>query len=581
MPQAAVSSESGMIRMEDGVFAVYLVFAAVFLGVKAFFGFSPWDIGIYMSGYEWINQDPDMVPYLGQWQLSYQLSGWLCSLFGVETFYGLRLMRIVLLLIMQTTVWLYLRRHVAPWALLAGLLLLTLSQHGAYSEVNYNDWSALWLLLAVLAYHKGLLRSRRPLWWTVVSGFLIGWSVMFRIVNVSFFLLPFAVWLSTLRHHNLPCRWRQAAAFFTGVAAGFAFVVLLSWFTGSLAVLKMTWANVVSIGNDGADSHGWKVIVREYFHVIVSALVMIFLLGTFALSTFIPPFKIRRLLRPTLFTRMSWCGRSLCQWLFIIIYGVFLVYLVFIIRDSGLIGVAVSALPMVLMWRTIRHDSGEFPVLYQLSLFVMLILPLGSNAGITFLGPVMCVLSLPVGSAMWSIWVRQPRHRLTRKQRCFMLHVLFVWCCVALTTLSLFRAQMEDGALPACRYAIDSPKAAHILTTDENAEPLNHLLINLKGVLPPHAPIVTNAPLTVISLLDARPYALLTDIFSTEAMSRRYIEHAFRHAGESDVLPYLLEDSEALRDSYIALKAIFAEYADYETVWSDGRYSLLAPVSRQ
>ena len=545
------------IGMGDLLFAVYLLLAALFLGVKALFGFSPLDIGMYMSGYEWFNHDPDMLPYLGQWQMTYHLTGWLCSLFGVDTFYGLRLMRIVLLLLLQTMIWMYLRRQVPARALLAGMVLVTLSQCGAYSEINYNDWSAFWLILSVLSYHKGLFRSRQPLLWIAVAGVLAGWNIMFRIVNLSFLLLPFAVWFATWKRDDMPSRWRQIAVFASGVTVGFAFVVLLSWCAGSLDVLKITWENIVSVGGDEGDTHGWKTIVREYFSVIVSV-------GLIAL-----------IIRLIILVSSNAIKLIICCTLGMLIF----IQPGFNEKTTWVCSVCMSVLPMMLSRRYFLDRAGEMSVLYLLSLFVLLILPLGSNAGLPFLGPLLCVLSLPVAMAVLDDW----KQSLRDDEVGSFLYRIAMWsfylCLLIQTAVMLFTPQMEDGKIYECCYTINSPKTIHIKTTQNNADVHNRLLSMMKKQIPVGSTVITNAPLTMLSMLNARPYAMFSDIFSSVKMNKRYIDYVFHHGKAGRQLPFILEDKDAWREEFSEISVILSEYAQYNVVWTDNRFSLLKPTT--
>ena len=55
----AFLSKADLQTKGDLLFAVYMAIAACFLTMKATYGFSPLDIGMYMSGYEWFNSDPE------------------------------------------------------------------------------------------------------------------------------------------------------------------------------------------------------------------------------------------------------------------------------------------------------------------------------------------------------------------------------------------------------------------------------------------------------------------------------------------------------------------------------------------
>ena len=94
-------------------FSIYLLFAALFLGVQMFQGLSYLDIGMYMSGYQHFTSDPYASYFLGQWILTYDVTSALCKLFSINSFLGLRVLHLVYVLVTQTVVYLYLRQYIS------------------------------------------------------------------------------------------------------------------------------------------------------------------------------------------------------------------------------------------------------------------------------------------------------------------------------------------------------------------------------------------------------------------------------------------------------------------------------------
>ncbi|MFW5615806.1 MAG: glycosyltransferase family 39 protein, partial [Prevotella pectinovora] len=165
-------------------FSIYLLFAALFLGVQMFQGLSYLDIGMYMSGYQHFTSDPYASYFLGQWILTYDVTSALCKLFSINSFLGLRVLHLVYVLVTQTVVYLYLRQYISTRSIITGLLIATLAHYGSYTEINYNDYSALLLLLSILCYHGGADRDNQ--WIIMMGGVLAGVAVYFRIVNITY-----------------------------------------------------------------------------------------------------------------------------------------------------------------------------------------------------------------------------------------------------------------------------------------------------------------------------------------------------------------------------------------------------------
>lgn len=564
MSRSAIFTPLTRFGGSDSWFVLYLLGAAFFLVMKARYGFSPLDIGMYMSGYECFNADPEALPYLGQWQLTYQLTGWLCRLLGIDTFFGLRLLRIVLVLGLQVMVWFYLRRKVSPLALLMGLLLLTLSQCGAYSELNYNDWSALWLAMAVLLYHKGLYSRGRNVLWIALAGAVVGWAVMFRVVNLSFLVLPFAAGLLTWRRPEVLTWGKQMGGFLAGVVVGFAFVVLLSWLTGSVSVLWLTWHDVLTIGGDGAESHGFKVILRKYAYLVAyiasSGLGCAMLMGLAIPLTKQQYARLRGFLdNNTIWTieRLIW---NVAFWVFVCL----LLSVAGVAKETGLVGAGMSLLPLIVGGRRMWRERSALHVLYGLSLCSMFVLPLGSNAGMSFLGPVMCVLSLPIATTMLNEWQRTFKPGQRRFDYVRGTVKIYLVCCLYLLATNFWRPQMEDGRISECKYRIDNDKTVHIRTTWDNAVVHNTLLRHFGPKIPKGSNLVTNVSLPLIAMLDCKPYAVFSELFSSDTMNDRYLQRAFHHLHGKPSLPYILVSAADMRPGFQHIVDWLREHGEYQ-----------------
>ena len=196
-------------------FSIYLLFAALFLGVQMFQGLSYLDIGMYMSGYQHFTSDPYASYFLGQWILTYDVTSALCKLFSINSFLGLRVLHLVYVLVTQTVVYLYLRQYISTRSIITGLLIATLAHYGSYTEINYNDYSALLLLLSILCYHGGADRDNQ--WIIMMGGVLAGVAVYFRIVNITYICLPLCAMLISKKWNNGHSPSNGATFFYIGM----------------------------------------------------------------------------------------------------------------------------------------------------------------------------------------------------------------------------------------------------------------------------------------------------------------------------------------------------------------------------
>ncbi len=106
-------------------FILYIFFVIIYSGVQMFQGFSNLDIGFYMSGYQHFNEEPYVSYFLGQWLLSFQLTSFLCDLFSINSYLGLRMLHLVFVILSQTVIYLYLKQYINRRIIIFGLLLTT------------------------------------------------------------------------------------------------------------------------------------------------------------------------------------------------------------------------------------------------------------------------------------------------------------------------------------------------------------------------------------------------------------------------------------------------------------------------
>lgn len=241
------------------IFAAYIVIATLYLGIQMFQGLSPIDIGVYMSGYQHFNDEPYTLYYLGQWLMTYSFSGWLCDVLSINSFLGLRVLHLVYVMFLQTVVYLYLRRYIPCKYIVAGLSLATLAHFGSYTEINYNDYSAGLFTLAVLAYHKGLSCHKAVL--LAVAGIISATAFFFRIVNITYVIVPFLSWLLSCRYAAGVSIKRQFAWFFAGYVAGLAAMFGIMAANGTLGAFMLTLGDIVSIGGNADDPHSIKTVI--------------------------------------------------------------------------------------------------------------------------------------------------------------------------------------------------------------------------------------------------------------------------------------------------------------------------------
>lgn len=539
----------------DIVFIIYSVFATVYLGIQMFQGFSYLDIGFYMSGYQHFNDDPYVSYFLGQWLLSFNLTSALCRLFSINTYLGLRILHLLFIIISQTVIYFYLKRYINRHFIISGLLLATLAHFGSYTEINYNDYSVGLLTLSIMAYHYGYANNRMKA--IILSGILAGVSFYFRIVNVTFISIPFLAWLISHRYKSAIKTRNQFFGFFSGIIAACCATTVLLYYNGMLDVFTMTLTDLFTRSSDPQDPHGVKAIIINLYDLYKGQIQGF---SVIALLTFLIAFNDIK-------------NKGAIRTIITIVLSLLIIPNIYLWESPSniTVGICLSALFFLFAGRDVNPQTAS---LYLLSLFIPVIFPIGSNAGPDFYGKDMCFLTLPVALCIIGEGIGTMRAEY-RKAAYKALHISFAFICIAMIYTNINRPMMEEGTRAQCRYTINSPLTKHIYTTEENASLNNYLIDKVKPLIPAQSYLICNFSIPMISLLECKPYAVYSTVFTSNVMNRRYIDAAYKH---SRLLPYLLidQDNNSDKDKYV--ENYLYGIKPYRTIWTDGRYVLKAPA---
>lgn len=539
----------------DIVFIIYSVFATVYLGIQMFQGFSYLDIGFYMSGYQHFNDDPYVSYFLGQWLLSFNLTSALCRLFSINTYLGLRILHLLFIIISQTVIYFYLKRYINRHFIISGLLLATLAHFGSYTEINYNDYSVGLLTLSIMAYHYGYANNRMKA--IILSGILAGVSFYFRIVNVTFISIPFLAWLISHRYKSAIKTRNQFFGFFSGIIAACCTTTVLLYYNGMLDVFTMTLTDLFTRSSDPQDPHGVKAIIINLYDLYKGQIQGF---SVIALLTFLIAFNDIK-------------NKGAIRTIITIVLSLLIIPNIYLWESPSniTVGICLSALFFLFAGRDVNPQTAS---LYLLSLFIPVIFPIGSNAGPDFYGKDMCFLTLPVSLCIIGEGIGTLKAEY-RKAAYKALHISFAFICIAMIYTNINRPMMEEGTRTQCRYTINSPLTRHIYTTEENASLNNYLIDKVKPLIPAQSYLICNFSIPMISLLECKPYAVYSTVFTSNVMNRRYIDAAYKH---SRLLPYLLidQDNNSDKDKYV--EDYLYGIKPYRTIWTDGRYVLKAPA---
>lgn len=536
----------------------YFIIATLFLLVRAMQGLSFLDIGMYMSGYEHFNEDPISIYYVGQWLMSFEFSGWILKLFSFDSYYGLRIMRTVLVIAMEIIIYLHLKHYMPKRYVLLGLAIATIAQQESYADINYNDYSAFFLCLSLLLFHRGMASSNLKRLSFFLSGLVVGLSIFFRMTNISFLTIPLCALIV------LPlvgCRKPSLGSFslfYSGSVVGVALMLLVIYFTGTWQALMMTITDLFSIGTRTDDPHNFKNVFLwlydMYKHEVQAGAIVLFITAVYAVLHY--RFK-QYFMRVGLFI-----GFAFLIWLN--------VYLHEHISD------VIVGLSWFMMFYLIARPSHhhELKSLFAITFLFPILLPIGTNGGSIFIGQDLVFLPLPVTLYILTLIIKVEQNVYISKFRLLPVAMLV---CLVFTFLytDIKRPMSEEGYRLICRYKVDSPLTDHIYTTKENADTLNYLIKSLRGKYLDNDYLFCNFNIPMVSLLDCKPYAVFSTVFCSTYMSIHYLSVAENHLHR---LPCLLLEPGNMSERDKELVAYVKTRAKYRRVWSDGRFELLKPI---
>ena len=573
-------------------FATYLVVAAVFLTVSSLQGISYYDIGFYLSGYQYFNDDPFASYFLAQWYLTFRSLGFVCNALGIDTFLGLRILRTLFLLVFQTIIYLYLRKSIKTKYIIGGMAMTTLAQYGAYSEINYNDLSIFLLVCAILLYHKAITRAKQPndqttnysspkggLVWVFLSGFLIGISIFLRLVNLTFLALPFFAIIVCLYYKKQVSWWRQLVCFFLGIVVSSALILGIAWADGTFGVLQQTFSDLVSISTDSADKHSFGMIVRFYLYDVLAEVKM-----SLFIAFVIYGFIIAR----------TQASRKLIHLAYALLSAV-IIYVVWQDGKAGniTVGFCLSLFLLDFFSNNPRFSLGHkltsprggqvgVPLLYTLAMFIPLVFPFGSNGTNQFYGQMLCILAMPLAVATLmrgsSLKVQSSKFKV-QSSKLAGIYIIAAMC-IGMTVTNVLRPMMEDGNRLQCRYTIDSHATGPLLTNEDNAALHNRMVREVKPLIPQGSHLICNFSITMISVLECRPYAIFADGYSTPERAEQYLHAAYERSRDGKQLPFLLVDEESETDCFRHIRNVLSTFSPYKEIWRSENYVLLKPTNK-
>ncbi len=520
-------------------------------------GLTAHDSGVYLSGYLHFAQEPMVNSYLGQWQLSYLGMGWLCGLLGIKSFLGLRMVHVALMAAAQVGIYFWATRTLdaKPQWVLTGLVLAALCHVQGYSEVNYNELSALLLTGATAALTSGMQR-KRP-WLVAVAGAIVAIAVAVRVVNVWFVALPLAAWLVRDRNEG----WRKTwAVWLASGLCGAAVVLALLWASGTIGVVAITARTMTGMASAGSGTHGASQLAWLYagnmWHMCASGCVLALVAAIAAAAMWATR---RNSTATVIIAAVCTVAGGVALWKLnngpVCNYAMFLSI------------AALAATATLCRRKALRTASA-------LWLAVLLLYPFGSAASNAVNGPYFIHLAMPLAVASIACGIESRKAKL-RPVLTRTTAIVAMALALAMVKLNVTHGLFQDQKRTACRHEIHSQATRGIYTNEANARLHNWLIGQLQPHLRPGQHVICNFSLPLITMLNCRPYAYAeSEWVDNETVLCLYVDEAYK---ASHCLPAFIIDSRRLNRCDTAVIDHCKHLSPYSTVWSSGPYSLIMP----
>ena len=423
------------------------LFICLFQTFSSFYGVDVADTGYFLTGYDQVLEAPESVMQTMGFYLTNVLGGGILKLFPNIGFWGFRIIGVILLDFTFLMIFWMLRNEIPIIHILLGCLLIVLGQAKFPCFFCAGLLTCSLYAIFLLLLYRGLSNNNKVL--IFISGIVAGLNIFIRIPNVLAIGIIFLVLLNRwFIHGDRKCDWYFTIVFTSGILVGCFFVFILICLLGHQQLMIDTIANLVKSGNSGADGHSWSVLLTTQLFLYSQAIIFLCLFYTiFSIDS-----KISR--NKLLISSLFWGAAS-----FAIIYHVYLSSSfnpIWAMCFSGcLIGLR-------------KYSKIRF--LSVLSLFMLLVEPLGSNSGYNQ-GCLPAILAAPVASAFI----------INRNN---ILYVLVA--CLALG-LQYFKQGCygDDGPICDKNSLLDIPELAYMRTTKEKAEVINSSLPKLRYLITP------------------------------------------------------------------------------------------------
>lgn len=457
----------------------WIVFAGLFVYqiLLIFQGFELCDSGFYATFYQNIFSSPASVESNFPYWFTGIVGGLFVKLFPDSGLLGIRFLGVVNVSAIIYIVYKLLNKSINPIALNIGLIIITISFVSLPTEFFHNNLSSLLFISASYALYEGL--NKDNIFLIVICGMLLALNVFTRLPNILDVGLVSIIIIHGLYYKETKfiCI-KRILIFLAGFAVTLICILGLMKLIGHYDIFLRSLNELKqgAVGNT-ENSHSFLKMIHaniNSYRTVKSA--GLFATGLILLSAYFL----------SLFNALT---REKYKWLIII--TMFFVLFYFMLRLSSIHLLYYFSL-ILLCW-IICTKELNIKILSWIGLFMLIVMPLGSDGAIDNFGNYSVWIAIPLCINLFiteELTIAIKVDSLTpKKQFIFQLNnyyiklVLFMFLIIfiILTLVRVFNTSYFDpGSRFYKTYKINSPKAKYIFTTQERASIVNDLLDGIK-----------------------------------------------------------------------------------------------------
>lgn len=468
--------------------------------VLIFQGFELCDTGYYATFYQNILRNPASVQYnFGYW-LTGIVGGSFVELFPESGLLGIRLLGVLNTSATIYIVYILLYKHLNKVALYLGLILVTTSFVGTPTEFYHNPFSSLLFVSAAYILYQGLEKNKYFL--IVFSALLLALNVFARIPNILDLALILIFPIHAYYYKESKIIWiKRSLVFF------FSFIISIISILGIMKIIghyDLFVESIIGIKSlaGGSGGHGISTLfnrnINAYISVITNGLLLTILLLLLSfIAQSLKDFKIKN---------------------FVLIF-ILLVVLYSMIRDFSRMEILYYFSLISLCWN-IYSKQNEIKILSWVGLFMLILMPIGSDDSIYMLGHYAIWIAVPLVVNLFiaekfgvefKIESLLPKNNYNFKLDNYSIKLVLVLFLVVFIGNNIFdvshTSHFESRSRVYKKYSINNPRAKYIYTNHERATIINDLLDGIKPYVKEGDEIITYESIPMIYFLTkTKPY---------------------------------------------------------------------------